>query len=301
MNSFEADPTEPGAVSEPERLLQPVPEGRRITVMLAAFEGWNDAGEAASDALRYLNKLWGGKKVAAIDADEYYDFQFTRPTIRRTAAGERKIKWPSTRIFKASVPDSNVDVIFVQGTEPSYKWRAYTAELLVHAEALNVDYVILVGALLADVPHSRPIPVSTSTDDAALRERMDLEASQYEGPVGIVGVLGEVALLAGLPTVSLWAAVPHYVAQAPSPKAQLALLHRIEELLQVPLDTTELVEEADAWERGVDELATEDPEIAAYVRQLEEAKDTADLPEASGESIAREFERYLKRRGKDKP
>lgn len=301
MNSFEADPTEPGAVSEPERLLQPVPEGRRITVMLAAFEGWNDAGEAASDALRYLNKLWDGKKVASIDADEYYDFQFTRPTIRRTASGERKIKWPSTRIFKASVPDSNVDVIFVQGTEPSYKWRAYTAELLVHAEALHVDYVILVGALLADVPHSRPIPVSTSTDDNALRERMDLEASQYEGPVGIVGVLGEVALLAGLPTVSLWAAVPHYVAQAPSPKAQLAILHRIEELLQVPLDTHELAEEADAWERGVDELATEDPEIAAYVRQLEEAKDTADLPEASGESIAREFERYLKRRGKDKP
>ncbi|HSO17132.1 MAG TPA: PAC2 family protein [Arthrobacter sp.] len=301
MNSFEVDPAEPGDVPEPERLLQPVPEGQRITVLLAAFEGWNDAGEAASDALRYLNKLWGGKKVGSIDADEYYDFQFTRPTIRRTASGERKIKWPSTRIFKASVPDSNVDVIFVQGTEPSYKWRAYTAELLVHAEALHVDYVILVGALLADVPHSRPIPVSSSTDDPALRERMDLEASQYEGPVGIVGVLAEVALLAGLPTVSLWAAVPHYVAQAPSPKAQLALLHRIEELLQVPLDTQELVEESDAWERGVDELATEDPEIAAYVRQLEEAKDTADLPEASGESIAREFERYLKRRGKDKP
>lgn len=301
MNSFEVDPAEAVGAPEPERLLQPVPAGQRITVLLAAFEGWNDAGEAASDALRYLNKLWGGKKVGSIDADEYYDFQFTRPTIRRTASGERKIKWPSTRIFKASVPDSNVDVIFVQGTEPSYKWRAYTAELLVHAEALHVDYVILVGALLADVPHSRPIPVSASTDDPALRERMDLEASQYEGPVGIVGVLAEVALLAGLPTVSLWAAVPHYVAQAPSPKAQLALLHRIEELLQVPLDTQELAEESDAWERGVDELATEDPEIAAYVRQLEEAKDTADLPEASGESIAREFERYLKRRGKDKP
>ena len=301
MNSFDSDTPETDALPEPERLLQPVPEGQRITVMLAAFEGWNDAGEAASDALRYLNKLWGGKKVGTIDADEYYDFQFTRPVIRRTASGDRKIKWPSTRIFKASVPGSNVDVIFVQGTEPSYKWRAYTAELLVHAEALNVDYVILVGALLADVPHSRPIPVSTSTDDAALRERMDLEASQYEGPVGIVGVLSEVALLAGLPTISLWAAVPHYVAQAPSPKAQLALLHRIEELLQLPLDTQELVEDADAWERGVDELATEDPEIAAYVRQLEEAKDTADLPEASGESIAREFERYLKRRGKDKP
>ena len=302
MNSFDdGDTTEPAAVPETEQLLQPVPEGQRITVMLAAFEGWNDAGEAASDALRYLNKLWGGKKVGSIDADEYYDFQFTRPTVRRTASGERKIKWPSTRIFKASAPGTNVDVIFIQGTEPSYKWRAYTAELLVHAEALHVDYVILVGALLADVPHSRPIPVSTSTDDSALRERLNLEASQYEGPVGIVGVLSEVSLLAGIPTVSLWAAVPHYVAQAPSPKAQLALLHRIEELLQVPLDTHELAEESDAWERGVNELATEDPEIAAYVRQLEEAKDTADLPEASGESIAREFERYLKRRGKDKP
>jgi proteasome assembly chaperone (PAC2) family protein len=271
MNSFEGDTTEPGATPEPERLLQPVPDGQRITVMLAAFEGWNDAGEAASDALRYLNKLWGGKKVASIDADEYYDFQFTRPTIRRTSAGERKIKWPSTRIYKASAPDANVDVIFVQGTEPSYKWRAYTAELLVHAEALHVDYVILVGALLADVPHSRPIPVSTSTDDGTLRERMNFEASQYEGPVGIVGVLSEVALLAGLPTVSLWAAVPHYVAQAPSPKAQLALLHRIEEVLQVPLDTHELAEEADAWERGVVVLATEEPEIAAYFRQLEVA------------------------------
>jgi proteasome assembly chaperone (PAC2) family protein len=301
MNSFDGDTNDPGITPETEQLLQPVPEGQRITVMLAAFEGWNDAGEAASDALRYLNKTWGGKKVASIDADEYYDFQFTRPTVRRTASGERKIKWPSTRIYKASAPGSNVDVIFIQGTEPSYKWRAYTAELLVHAEALHVDYVILVGALLADVPHSRPIPVSTSTDDSALRERLNLEASQYEGPVGIVGVLSEVSLLAGIPTVSLWAAVPHYVAQAPSPKAQLALLHRIEELLQVPLDTHELAEEAEAWERGVNELATEDPEIAAYVRQLEEAKDTADLPEASGESIAREFERYLKRRGKDKP
>jgi len=301
MNSFDGDTNDPGTAPETEQLLLPVPEGQRITVMLAAFEGWNDAGEAASDALRYLNKLWGGKKVASIDADEYYDFQFTRPTVRRTASGERKIKWPSTRIYKASAPGTNVDVIFIQGTEPSYKWRAYTAELLVHAEALHVDYVVLVGALLADVPHSRPIPVSTSTDDSALRERLNLEASQYEGPVGIVGVLSEVSLLAGIPTVSLWAAVPHYVAQAPSPKAQLALLHRIEELLQVPLDTHELAEEAEAWERGVNELATEDPEIAAYVRQLEEAKDTADLPEASGESIAREFERYLKRRGKDKP
>jgi proteasome assembly chaperone (PAC2) family protein len=301
MNSLDGAPDGQATTPEPERLLQPVAEGQRITVMLAAFEGWNDAGEAASDSLHYLNKLWQGKKVASVDADDYYDFQFTRPTVRRTAAGTRKVKWPSTRLYKASVPDSNVDVVFVLGTEPSYRWRAYTAELLVHAETLNVDYVVLIGALLADVPHSRPIPVSTTSDDSGLRQRLNLEASQYEGPVGIVGVLGEFAMLAGLPTVSLWAAVPHYVAQPPSPKAQLAILNRIEDLLQVPLDTHALNEESEAWERGVDELATEDPEIAAYVRQLEEAKDTADLPEASGESIAREFERYLKRRGKDKP
>jgi proteasome assembly chaperone (PAC2) family protein len=273
-----------------------------VTVLLAAFEGWNDAGEASSDALKYLHRLWGARKIATIDPDEYYDFQFTRPTVRHTSSGGRKIKWPSTRIAKASIPDSSVDVVFVHGIEPSYKWRAYTAELLAQAAALNVNYVVLVGSLLADVPHSRPIPVTASSDDGELRERLNLETSQYEGPIGIVGVLAELAMLAGLPTISLWAAVPHYVAQSPSPKAQLALLNRIEELLESPFDTHELAEEAQAWERGVDELATEDPEIAAYVRQLEEAKDTADLPEASGESIAREFERYLKRRGnKDSP
>ncbi|MGW9412588.1 PAC2 family protein [Arthrobacter cupressi] len=301
MNSLDGARDGQDTPREAEHLLQPAQDGKRVTVMLAAFEGWNDAGEAASDALRYLNKLWQGKKVATVDADDYYDFQFTRPTVRRTASGERRVKWPSTRLYRASVPDSNVDVVVVLGTEPSYRWRAYTAELLVHAEALKVDYVVLLGALLADVPHSRPIPVSATTEDSALRQRLNLEVSQYEGPVGIVGVLAEFAMLAGLPTLSLWAAVPHYVSQAPSPKAQLAILHKVEDLLQVPLDTQALAEDAEAWERGVNELATDDPEIAAYVRQLEEAKDTADLPEATGESIAREFERYLKRRGKGKP
>ncbi|NYD79853.1 PAC2 family protein [Arthrobacter cupressi] len=301
MNSLDGARDGQDTPREAEHLLQPAQDGKRVTVMLAAFEGWNDAGEAASDALRYLNKLWQGKKVATVDADDYYDFQFTRPTVRRTASGERRVKWPSTRLYRASVPDSNVDVVVVLGTEPSYRWRAYTAELLVHAEALKVDYVVLLGALLADVPHSRPIPVSATTEDSALRQRLNLEVSQYEGPVGIVGVLAEFAMLAGLPTLSLWAAVPHYVSQAPSPKAQLAILHKVEDLLQLPLDTQALAEDAEAWERGVNELATDDPEIAAYVRQLEEAKDTADLPEATGESIAREFERYLKRRGKGKP
>ncbi|NVM96030.1 PAC2 family protein [Arthrobacter wenxiniae] len=283
------------------RLLGPAAEGGRVTVLLAAFEGWNDAGEAASDALKYLHRLWGAKRVSVIEPDEYYDFQFTRPEVRHTGTGARKIKWPVTKIAKAAIPDTDVDVIFVHGVEPSYRWRAYTAELLAKASEQGVDYVILVGALLADVPHSRPIPVTATCDDDELRERLNLEASEYEGPVGIVGVLNELSLLAGLPTVSLWAAVPHYVAQAPSPKAELALLNKIEDFLQVSLPTSELADDAQAWERGVNELAAGDSEIAAYVRQLEDAKDTEDLPEATGESIAKEFERYLRRRGRDQP
>ncbi|MCG2622135.1 PAC2 family protein [Arthrobacter sp. I2-34] len=272
---------------------------QRLTVMIAAFEGWNDAGEAATDAVKYLSRLWDGSKVATIDPDLYYDFQFTRPIIRRTASGQRHIKWPTTKLTRCSIPRSDIDVIFVHGVEPSYRWRAYTAELLAHATELNVNCILLVGALLADVPHSRPIPVTATSDDDAVRQALNTETSQYEGPTGIIGVLAEVASMAGIPTVSLWAAVPHYVGQSPSPKAELALLHRIEDILQVPLETSVLSEEAEAWERGVDELATEDPEVAAYVRQLEEAKDTAELPEATGESIAREFERYLKKRRKE--
>src|SRR3954452_1086087 len=272
---------------------------QRLTVMIAAFEGWNDAGEAATDAVKYLSGLWDGSKVATIDPDLYYDFQFTRPIIRRTASGQRHIKWPTTKLTRCSIPRTDIDVIFVHGVEPSYRWRAYTAELLAHATELNVNCILLVGALLADVPHSRPIPVTATSDDDAVRQALNTETSQYEGPTGIIGVLAGVASMAGIPPVSLWAAVPHYVGQAPSPKAELALLHRIEDILQVPLETSVLSEEAEAWERGVDELATEDPEVAAYVRQLEEAKDTAELPEATGESIAREFERYLKKRRKE--
>lgn len=272
---------------------------RRTTIMLAAFEGWNDAGEAASDALKYLGRFFGSERISTIDADEFYDFQFTRPMIKRTSSGQRRIKWPNTRISRASVPDTSLDLILVNGVEPSYKWRAYTAELVALAKELDVDCIVLVGALLADVPHTRPIPVTVTSDDDVVRESLDVEPSTYEGPIGIVGVLAEMGLLADIPTMSLWAAVPHYVGQSPSPKAQLALLNKLEELLQLSVESQLLTEESEAWERGVDELATEDPEVAAYVRQLEEAKDTVDLPEASGESIAREFERYLKKRRRE--
>ncbi|WP_376973929.1 PAC2 family protein [Arthrobacter sp.] len=271
-------------------------DGKRPTIMVVAFEGWNDAGEAASDAVRTLARAWKARKVAQLGDDDYYDYQFSRPTVRRNAAGKRVIQWPSTRMFRARIPGSDVDVLLVRGVEPTYRWQAFTAELLTRAEVENVKAVVLVGALLADVPHSRPLPATVTSEDAALRTALRAEAATYEGPTGILGVLAETADSAGLPTVSIWAAVPHYVGQSPSPKAALALLRRLEDVLRVGLDVQALAEDADAWERGVNELAAEDPEIAAYVRQLEETQDAAELPEASGESIAREFERYLKRR-----
>jgi proteasome assembly chaperone (PAC2) family protein len=273
----------------------------RDPVMLAAFEGWNDAGEAASSAVAHLHRVWDAQPVAALDPEEYHDFQVNRPTVHFAEDGRRRITWPTTRISWARPPGSQRDVVLVRGIEPSMRWMRYTDELLGHAQRLGVATLVTLGALLADVPHTRPIPISSTSDDQEVLQRLALEPSRYEGPTGIVGVVGDAASRRGLPAVSLWAAVPHYVGQSPSPKAVLALLGRVEELLDVPVPLGDLPEDARAWEHGVDELAGEDAEIAEYVRQLEEAKDTADLPEASGEAIAREFERYLRRRGDQGP
>jgi predicted ATP-grasp superfamily ATP-dependent carboligase len=269
----------------------------RNPVVLAAFEGWNDAGEAASTAVAHLHRAWDARPVAALDPEEYHDFQVNRPTVAFAEDGRRRITWPTTRISWASPPGADRDVVLVRGIEPSMRWMRYTDELLGHAERLGAGMLVTLGALLADVPHTRPIPVSSTTDDEELLRRLALEPSRYEGPTGIVGVLQDAATRRGVPALSLWAAVPHYVGQSPSPKAVLALLSRVEEMLEVPVPLGDLPEDAQAWERGVDELAAEDSEIAEYVRHLEEAKDTADLPEATGEAIAREFERYLRRRG----
>ncbi len=268
----------------------------RDPVMVAAFEGWNDAGEAASGAVAHLGRVWGATPLTEMDPEDYHDFQVNRPMVQVDESGRRSVSWPTTRLSWARPPGAARDVVLVNGIEPSMRWRAYVAELLGYAEQLGVSTLVTLGALLADVPHTRPIPVTTTSDDEGLMRRLALEPSTYQGPTGIVGVLHESANKAGVPGLSLWAAVPHYVAQAPSPKASLALLRRVEELLDVTVPLEELPEDARAWEHGVDELAEEDTEIAEYVRQLEEAKDTADLPEASGEAIAREFERYLRRR-----
>lgn len=271
------------------------PPGDRPMVMVLAFEGWNDAGGAASSAVRSLGETFSAELLERIDDEEYYDFQFTRPSIRRTG-GHREIIWPSTKIFRASPQKAPFDLLLVHGVEPSFRWQAFTADLLTRAAEHHVSGIVLVGALLADVPHSRPIPASLSSEDEILQDILDIEAPTYEGPTGITGVLGHTAFQAGVPAVSLWAAVPHYVGQAPSPKAQLALMRKLEDVLGLALDVEEVSEDAEAWERGVDDLAQEDEEIADYVRRLEEATDTTDLPEASGEAIAQEFERYLRRR-----
>ncbi|GAB2691975.1 PAC2 family protein [Kitasatospora kifunensis] len=270
-------------------------------VMVCAFEGWNDAGDAASTAVGQLDETWGGKVFAALDAEDYYDFQVNRPTVWLDG-GVRRITWPTTRLSVVRLTEPTPrDLVLVRGIEPSMRWRSFCNELLAFAHELGVELVVILGALLGDTPHTRPVPVSGVTSDAELARRLDLEESRYEGPTGIVGVLQEACAHAGVPAVTLWAAVPHYVAQPPNPKATLALLNKLEDLLDLRIPPGELAEDARAWQLGVDQLAAEDSEVAEYVQQLEEAQDTAELPEASGEAIAREFERYLRRRDNQGP
>ena len=266
------------------------------SVMLAAFEGWNDAGSAATQALTHLHEVWEAEQIDELDPEEYHDFQVNRPMIGIGEDGVREISWPTTSVAVARGPRTGRQVVLVHGIEPSMRWRRYCAELLDIAAGLGVRTVVTVGALLADVPHTRPIPVNATSEDAAVRTALGLEPSSYEGPTGIVGVLQHEAAARGMQSMSLWAAVPHYVAHPPSPKASLAILHRVEQLLGESIPLGELPDDAAAWQAGVDELAGEDSEIGDYVRQLEQAKDTAELPEASGEAIAQEFERYLRRR-----
>ena len=263
-------------------------------LLVAAFRGWNDAADSASDAVEHLVQAWGAEVVHEMDPEPYYDFQVNRPEAVVGEDGTRDLVWPGTRVLRAVV--GGRVVLLVDGTEPSTRWRGLCAEILGIARDHDVQRVLTLAALLTDVPHTRPIPVSVTSQDPDRANEWGLELSSYEGPTGIVGVLQHAAAAAGVPGVSMWAAVPHYVAQPPNPKASLALLGRLEDLTGLVSPVGELREEADAWQRGVDDLAGEDAEIAEYVTQLEQARDTADLPEASGEAIAREFEKYLRRR-----
>lgn len=268
-------------------------------VVIAAFEGWNDAADAASSTVDHLIKVWGARVVGALDPEDFYDFQVNRPAVGIDEQGRRRLTWPSTHIAIASPPTLDRDVILIRGIEPNMRWRQFCAELLAACDELGAELVVTLGALLADTPHTRPIPVSGTASEPELMDRLKLEESTYEGPTGIVGVFQDACVQLDMPAVSYWAAVPHYVAQPPCPKATLALLGQLEDLLEASIPLGELPEDAKAWERGVDELAEEDEDVADYVRSLEETRDTTDLPEASGEAIAREFERYLKRRQDD--
>jgi predicted ATP-grasp superfamily ATP-dependent carboligase len=265
-------------------------------VIIAAFEGWNDAGEAASGVINHLSLAWQAAPAGAIDPEDYYDFQVTRPVTEVAEGRTERLVWPTTRLLLARQELADRDVLLVQGIEPNMRWRAFCAELITAFTEVRADLVVLLGALLADSPHTRPVPVTAAASDPALAADLRAEPVDYKGPTGILGVLQHACADAGLRAVSLWASVPHYVAQPPCPKATLALLRGVEDVLDTSLPLADLPAEARAWERGVDELAEQDSEVAEYVRTLEEAKDATDLPEASGDAIAREFERYLRRR-----
>ncbi|NQX10279.1 PAC2 family protein [Microbacteriaceae bacterium VKM Ac-2855] len=271
-------------------------------VLVVAFEGWNDAGDAASGAVRLVKDNGDYRALFGVDPEQYYDFQYTRPMLRIEDDGRRAISWPGTQLFGPAEADDDAEarLFLLIGTEPSRSWKAFAAEVVDAMLTADVSTVVFLGAMLADVPHTRPISIFSSSEDSDLRSAFDLERSTYEGPVGILSIIGAAAQEAGIPSISIWASVPHYVHNAPSPKAMLALIDKLEEIVGVVVPRGELADEAQEWERGIDALASDDEEMAAYIAQLEQARDTVDSPEASGEAIAQEFERYLRRRG-DKP
>ncbi|TFD51579.1 PAC2 family protein [Cryobacterium frigoriphilum] len=283
-------------------------------LLVVAFEGWNDAGEAATGAVRTLKELLDVTQVAEVDPEVYFDYQFNRPTVSTNEDGQRRLEWPGAIMYGPSVPTvagaplaedaqlhvsgSNAGNIYLLlGTEPSRSWKSFASEILDAALAADVTGIVFLGAMLADVPHTRPISIFVSSDNPAVRSELQIERSTYEGPVGILSVLSDLAEQLGIPTVSIWASVPHYVHNAPSPKAMLALIDKLEEIIDVVIPRGTLVTEAAEWQTGIDALAAEDDDMAAYINQLEQARDTVDSPEASGEAIAHEFEKYLRKRG----
>ena len=270
-------------------------------VLVAAFEGWNDAGDAATGAIEHLELTWSATPLAALDPDDYYDFQVNRPTVSLVDGVSRRISWPTTRLSVCRPAGADFDLVLVRGIEPNMRWRSFCEELLEIMRELGVRTAVSLGALLSDSPHTRPTPVTGTSYDSASATRFGFDRSRYEGPTGIVGVLQEACVSVGIPAISFWAAVPHYVAQPPNPKATVALLHAVEEVLDLPVPLGELPAQADDWQKLVDEMAAEDDDVRDYIRNLEERDDDGEMREASGDSIAKEFERYLRRRDKGGP
>ncbi|HEU5447733.1 MAG TPA: PAC2 family protein [Acidimicrobiia bacterium] len=265
-------------------------------VMVAAFEGWNDAADAASGAVTWLRRRLKATQIARIDPEEFYDFQSTRPEVSLIEGTTRKVSWPANECFSAHVEEVGRDLVLFSGVEPNLKWRTFCTTVIGLARETGCEMVVTLGALLADVPHTRPTRLTGTAVDPELIARLGLSHSRYEGPTGIVGVLHDFCRQAGMPSVSLWAPVPHYVASPPNPKATQALLERLSEVLAIPMGMGDLAEAAVGWEARVNELVGSDPDIAAYVRQLEERDDDqideGSLP--SGDTLAAELEKYLR-------
>jgi predicted ATP-grasp superfamily ATP-dependent carboligase len=267
-------------------------------ILIAAFRGWNDGGQGASLATGYLAKLWEAKRFAEVDPETFFDFQATRPQVTLEEGLTRRIDWPATVFYHGRPPGLDRDAVLLLGIEPNLRWRAFTELLVGFTQELGVELVVTLGALLADVPHTRPCPVTGSATDKQLVERLGLSASRYEGPTGIIGVLHDACLRAGLPSASLWAAVPHYVSLTPSPKAALALSERLGDLLGAQIDTGELEEAAENYSEQVSEAVASDPDTAAYIEELEQRADTLAEEEAlpSGDALAAELTRFLRER-----
>lgn len=265
-------------------------------VAIAAFSGWNDAGDAATGALEHVAGQWTSRRLSVVDGEEYTDFQVTRPQIRLDAQRRTRIDWPETTLDLLTSPRGQ-EIVAVRGPEPSLRWRGFATEVLDRLEDEGVSALVVLGALLADVPHTRPLPVSARVEPG---EHETVDDARYEGPIGIPTVLAREAVARGLRTTSIWVQIPHYVAQGPNPKGILALLHELESALPVAISTGDLEEEAAAWVRGVDELARTDQDIEDYVRRLEGMQEATEVPEATGDAIARDFQRFLRRqRGED--
>jgi proteasome assembly chaperone (PAC2) family protein len=278
------------------------PDGLRAPALICAFKGWNDAGDAASAAAQFVGASLNATRFAQLDPEDFFDFQANRPQITLNESRTREIVWPSVEVFEARVPRAPRDLVLLAGPEPNMRWRSFCDSVIDLAEALDVQLVVTLGALLADVPHTRPVPVTGFASDEALVERLGLQTSSYEGPTGITGVLHSLCADAGLPCASLWASVPHYVAAAPNPKAALAIVRRLESLVGVTVDATELETAAGEYERQVGLAVQSDPDVQAFVERLERAAqeeeddvDPSDLP--SGDVLAREFQRFLRQQG----
>ena len=267
-------------------------------VLIGAFRGWNDGAQAASLAAGYLAKTWSAEQFADVDPEHFFDFQATRPHVSLEEGLTRRIDWPETAFYHARPDGLDHDVVLLLGIEPNLRWRTFSELLIGLAEELGVELMITLGALLADVPHTRPAPVTGSASDAELVQRLGLSSSRYEGPTGIVGVLHDSCKQAGIPSASLWAAVPHYVSLTPSPRGAVALCERLGDLIGVEVDVRELEEAARSYEEQVSEAVASDEETAAYVEDLEQRVDqldeTPDLP--SGDALAAELTRFLRER-----